>query len=95
MVSFPKSEWINNWGINHYNADSLYKHILKTKPYIILETGTFEAQATYVMAKAANENNNNCIIYTIFSNWASWWVNCKILAVNNITNNYKHYYLVI
>ena len=65
MTSFPKSEWINNWGIQQNNANSLYKHILKTKPNVILETGTFEAQATYVMAKAANVNNNNCIIYTI------------------------------
>ena len=65
MISFPKSKWISNWGIQQNNANSLYKHILQTKPNIILETGTFEAQATYVMAKAANVNNNNCIIYTI------------------------------
>lgn len=65
MVSFPKSEWINNWGIDNYSANSLYKHILQTKPKIVLETGTFEAQATYVMASACNINNNKCIIYTI------------------------------
>jgi len=65
MISFPKSEWVSNWGIDKSNAKHLYNLIIKNKPQIILETGTFEAQGTYVMAKAANDNNNNCIIYTI------------------------------
>lgn len=64
-MSFPKSEWIYNWGIDTKNAEFLYQHILHTKPKIIIETGTFEAQATYIMAKACNELNNNSIIYTI------------------------------
>ena len=65
MLDFPKSRWINNWGIEKSNAESLHNLIIKNKPKVILETGTFEAQATYVMAQAAHKNNNNCIIYTI------------------------------
>lgn len=64
-IKFPESKWIYNWGVDKSNANNLYSFILDKKPEIIIETGTFEAQATYVMAKAANENNNNCYIYTI------------------------------
>ena len=62
MVDFPKSEWIHNWGIDIKNAVFVDNFIKSKKPKIIIETGTFEAQATYVMAQAANTNNNNCII---------------------------------
>ena len=65
MVYFPESKWIHNWGIDKLNANFLDKFIKKFKPQTIIETGTFEGQATYVMAQAANENNNNCVIYTI------------------------------
>jgi hypothetical protein len=65
MVFFPKSKWINNWGIEQSNANFLDKFVTKNKPKIILETGTFEGQATYVMAQAADKNNNGCVIYTI------------------------------
>lgn len=64
-IDFPKSKWLNNWGIDQENAKYLDDFIKRTKPEIILETGTFEAQSTYVMAQAANYNNNNCHIYTI------------------------------
>jgi len=65
MIKFPESKWIFKWGIDQNNANYIYQHILDTKPKIIIETGTFEGQATYVMAKACNEVNNNTIIYTI------------------------------
>ena len=65
MVNFPPSKWIQNWGIDSSNADRLDKFIKKNKPKIIIETGTFEGQATYVMAQAANTNDNNCQIFTI------------------------------
>lgn len=65
MIKFPESKWIYKWGIDQNNANDLYQHILNTKPTIIIETGTFEGQATYVMAKACNELNNNSKIYTI------------------------------
>lgn len=65
MVNFPKSKWLSNWGIDKLNAQYIDKLIKNIKPEIILETGTFEAQATYVMAQAANSNNNGCVIYTI------------------------------
>lgn len=65
MVNFPVSKWIHKWGIDKLNAIFIDNFIKSKKPKIIIETGTFEAQATYVMAQAANSNNNNCIIYTI------------------------------
>jgi len=65
MINFPQSKWLHNWGIDQLNANFLDKFIKKIKPQVIIETGTFEGQATYVMAQAANENNNNCIIYTV------------------------------
>lgn len=65
MVNFPSSKWIQDWGIDSSNAHTLDKFIKENKPKIILETGTFEGQATYVMAQAANDNNNNCHIFTI------------------------------
>ena len=64
MVDFPKSKWDYNWGIDERNALFLDRFVKNNKPKLILETGTFEGQATYVMAQAANHNNNNCKIYT-------------------------------
>lgn len=100
MISFPKSEWIYNWGIDTSNAIFLDKFIKENKPEIILETGTFEGQATYVMAQAANENNNNCVIYTIDYNGdptsnfeMSKWLKLKEIRDNNlqkIQNNFKN-----
>jgi len=65
MVDFPKSEWIYNWGIDESNAKFVDSYIKELKPEVIIETGTFEGQGTYVMAQAANANNNGCKIYTI------------------------------
>ena len=65
MIKFPKSEWIHNWGINQENANYLYEQIIKTKPKVIIETGTFEGQGTYILAKACHDNNNQANIYTI------------------------------
>ena len=65
MIKYPEPKWGELWGVDQIGADILYNHVVKQKPEVILETGTFEAQATYVMAKAANENENNCVIYTI------------------------------
>mgnify|MGYP000710307368 CR=1 FL=1 len=65
MVDFPKSKWIHNWGIDASNAKFLDAYIKELKPEVIVETGTFEGQGTYVMAQAANANNNGCKIYTI------------------------------
>ena len=65
MLKHPSNKWIHNWGINEKNAIFLYEHIINTKPKIIIETGTFQGQGTYVMANAANNNNNGCEIYTI------------------------------
>tara|TARA_B110000208_G_scaffold2526_1_gene3311 strand:+ start:385 stop:984 length:600 start_codon:yes stop_codon:yes gene_type:complete len=100
MNNIPKNEWIYNWGINSKNAEQLYNHILKTKPKIILETGTFEGQATYVMANACNNNNNKCIIYTIDYNGdptlelnKEKWLNLEKIRNNNlekIKNDFKN-----
>ena len=65
MIKFPKSEWIHNWGIDQQNANYLYEHIIQTKPKLIIETGTFEGQGTYILAKACHDNNNQANIYTI------------------------------
>ena len=100
MIKYPQSKWTYNWGIDKHNAESLYKHIIDTKPKIILETGTFEAQATYVMAKACNDNNNNAVIYTIdydgdpTSNLdKSEWLKLKDIRnsnLQNINNEFKN-----
>jgi len=91
MVEFPESKWIHNWGIDKSNANFVDKFIKETKPKVIIETGTFEGQATYVMAQAANENNNNCIIYTIDYNGdptsdfdMEKWLLLKKLRDNNL-----------
>ena len=64
-VKFPPSRWTHNWGMDAQNSGIVYELIRSQKPEVIVETGTFEGQATYVMAKAAHDNNNNCRIYTI------------------------------
>lgn len=61
----PKSKWIHKWGICQEDANELYDLIIKNKPKIVIETGTFEAHGTYVIANALHENNNNAKIYTI------------------------------
>ena len=62
MKDIPKSRWFNNWGIDEENGKIIYDYIIKNKPQVILETGTFEAQATYVMANASSVNDNDCTI---------------------------------
>lgn len=64
-LNFPKGKWHHTWGIDNTNGNFIYDLIIEKKPEIIIETGTFEAQGTYVLAKAAHQNNNNCKIYTI------------------------------
>ena len=64
-ITFPNNKWIHKWGIDQLNANFIYEVIRQHKPKILIETGTFEAQGTYVIAKAMNENNNNAILYTI------------------------------
>jgi len=61
----PSSKWIHKWGIDDINAQFIYNMIINSKPEIIIETGTFEGQGTYVLAQAAHINNNNAKIYTI------------------------------
>ena len=91
MVDFPKSKWIHNWGIDQSNANDLHNLISHQKPQIIVETGTFEGQATYVMAQAANLNQNHCIIYTIdydgdpTTNYdKETWLSLKQIRNNNL-----------
>ena len=55
----PPGKWIHQWGVGVKNSKVLYNLILKTKPEVIIETGTFEGQGTTVIAQAAHENNNN------------------------------------
>ena len=64
-LNIPKGNWKHKWGIDNNNGNYIYNLIIEKKPEIIIETGTFEGQGTYVLAKAAHENNNNCKIYTI------------------------------
>ena len=64
-IEIPSSKWTRNWGMDVQNSGIIYELIRSQKPEVIVETGTFEGQATYVMAKAAHDNNNNCRIYTI------------------------------
>ena len=35
-IDFPKSKWLNNWGIDQENAKYLDDFIKRTKPEIIL-----------------------------------------------------------
>jgi len=64
-LKIPSSKWIHKWGIDDINAQFIYNMIINLKPEIIIETGTFEGQGTYVLAQAAHINNNNSKIYTI------------------------------
>jgi predicted O-methyltransferase YrrM len=100
MVEFPKSKWDYNWGIDEKNALFLDTFVKNNKPKIILETGTFEGQATYVMAQSANQNNNKCKIYTIDYNGdptsdfeMEKWLRLKSIRDENlqkIKNNFKN-----
>ena len=97
-MNFPKSKWIYNWGIDRKNAEYLYNFIIENKSQIIIETGTFEAQATYVMAKAADDNNNNCVIYTIDYNGdpttnldESKWLSLKKIRDENFSKIKKEF----
>lgn len=64
-IEIPKKSWIHKWGIDEYGARMLFNLVINQKPEVIIETGTFEGQGTYVLAQAAHLNNNNCTIYTI------------------------------
>lgn len=64
-LKIPNSRWIHKWGIDDINAQFIYNMIINSKPQIIIETGTFEGQGTYVLAQAAHKNNNNAKIFTI------------------------------
>jgi cephalosporin hydroxylase len=64
-LEIPENKWIHKWGIDNINAQFIYNMIINSKPKIIIETGTFEGQGTYVLAQAAHQNNNNAKIYTI------------------------------
>ncbi|MFV0337632.1 MAG: O-methyltransferase [Chthoniobacterales bacterium] len=62
--SVPPSRWKQAWSTHELSAKRLYNAIRWQKPKIIVETGTFEALGTYVMAKAAQENGG-AKIFTI------------------------------
>lgn len=64
-IEIPKSSWIHKWGIDEHGARLLLSLVINRKPEVIIETGTFEGQGTYVLAQAAHLNNNGCKIYTI------------------------------
>ena len=95
----PKGKWIHKWGVGKENSKVLYNLILKTKPEVIIETGTFESQGTTVIAQAANENNNNCRIYTIDYDGDptsdkindTEWKELKEIRNNNLRNIKKNY----
>jgi len=65
QIKIPDSGWIHKWGIDEYGARILFNLVINKKPEVIIETGTFEGQGTYVLAQAAHLNNNGCRIYTI------------------------------
>lgn len=64
-IEIPKNGWIHKWGIDEHGAGTIFNLIINKKPKVIIETGTFEGQGTYVLAQAAHLNNNGCKIYTI------------------------------
>ena len=64
-IEIPKNGLIHKWGIDEHGAKMLFNLIINKKPKVIIETGTFEGQGTYVLAQAAHLNNNGCKIYTI------------------------------
>jgi cephalosporin hydroxylase len=95
----PKGKWIHQWGVGIENSKVLYNLILKTKPEVIIETGTFEGQGTTVIAQAAHENNNNCRIYTIDYDGdptsdkinEQEWNELKEIRDNNLNNLKQNY----
>lgn len=64
-IEIPNSGWIHKWGVDEHGARLLLNLVINRKPEVIIETGTFEGQGTYVLAQAAHLNNNGCKIYTI------------------------------
>lgn len=64
-LDLPQRKWEYDWGSHSINLVMLYNAIRIFKPKILVETGTFEGQGTYVMARAAHENNNDAHIITI------------------------------
>jgi cephalosporin hydroxylase len=95
----PTGKWIHKWGVGTENSKVLYNLIRKTKPEVIIETGTFEGQGTTVIAQAAHENNNNCRIYTIDYDGDptsdhindTEWEELKIIRNNNLENIKQNY----
>ncbi len=98
-IEIPESQWIHKWGIDKENAEQLYQMILDSKPEVIIETGTFEGQGTYVLAQAAHHNNNKCRIYTIDYDGdptssditQEQWLQLKTVRSNNIENINKKF----
>lgn len=64
-LDVPPGRWKHAWSTHELSAKRLYNAIRWRRPGVIVETGTFEALGTYVMAKAAQENGNNARIYTV------------------------------
>lgn len=64
-LDLPVSQWQFQWSCNQSSAARLYKAVKIFKPRVIVETGTFEAIGTFAIAKAAHENANNALIFTI------------------------------
>lgn len=98
-LNIPPGKWIHKWGVGVENSKVLYNLIRKTKPEVIIETGTFEGQGTTVIAQAAHENNNNCRIYTIDYDGDPTsvhindieWEELKIIRNNNLENIKANY----
>ncbi|MFV0415005.1 MAG: O-methyltransferase [Chthoniobacterales bacterium] len=63
-LEIPASRWKHAWSTHELSAKRLYNAIRWHQPKVIVETGTFEALGTYVMAKAAQENGG-ARIFTI------------------------------
>ena len=65
-LDLPTPKWKKYaWSCNEASAKRLYRGIAIQKPKFIVETGTFEGLGTFIMAKAAHENNNGAHIFTI------------------------------
>ena len=64
-IFIPERKWEFNWGIDPVNAKVVYALGIELNPSVIVETGTFEGQGTYVLSNIANKSYNSPKIYTI------------------------------
>ena len=65
MPGLPESRWELDWSSDPGNMAMLHEAIRLGQPRVIVETGTFEGHGTFAMAKAAHENDNGAVIYTL------------------------------